>query len=245
MASVTKKGRQQPPLRHMHVRMVDLDNCKGVFMFYVVVYHFFNNWILDQAIQDWPSEFWRNFFISYTYWHEKMAVPGFSFISGLLGKGFDNYYDGSDSKKENDKRKQRWQASISTLLVGPFLMQLFNIGMKIIVLSLFPVEKEEDERDENQDNAGDATEGASTSDNPILPNVIFDYDFLETWYLLALLGWRILTPVFLRLLRFTDGQVSARPCTTTLILGKHRNGLYTAVCLYHPEQAIFFFHSLF
>jgi hypothetical protein len=182
----TKKGQHRN-------RRVDLDNAKGIFMFYVVVYHFFNGWILRQVIQDWPSSFWKNFFISYTYWHEKMSVPGFCFISGLLGKGFGKFYDGTNDSRNCIKLKQRWQSSVSMLLVGTFVIQLFDSAMNLLVVSFFGPK--------DVVVIADAAHAAKPITS-FIPPTIFDYDFLETWYLVALFGWRLLTPVFMQMMRY-------------------------------------------
>jgi hypothetical protein len=184
----TKKGLKRN-------RWVDLDNAKGIFMFYVVVYHFCNGWILLQVTEDWPSSFWKNIFISYTYWHEKMAVPGFCFISGLLGKGYCKFYDVTMDSRNSIKLKQRWQASVSMLLVGTFVVQLFNTVMSVLLMSFFGPK-------DIVNSADAAATTAEPSTTSFFPKTIFDYDFLETWYLVALFGWRLLTPIFLQLMRY-------------------------------------------
>lgn len=139
-------------------RHCGFDNCKSVFMFYVVLFHAVNSWFEQESTKDWQP-FWINFFKSYTLWHEKMAVPGFAFLSGFFGKAFVSL-DGS----------QRWKASISVLLVGSFYMQIFVAFMKFVM-------------------------NGTTSGEWSLPTTIYCWDYLETWYLLALLLWRFMTPI--------------------------------------------------
>jgi hypothetical protein len=134
------------------------DNCKCVFIFYVVLFHAVNNWYEQESTQGWPP-FWIDFFKSYTLWHEKLAVPGFAYLSGFFGKTYVSM-DGS----------KRWKASISVLLVGSFYLQIFDVFMGCIV---------------NWTASGEWS----------LPTTIYFWDHLETWYLLALLIWRLMTPL--------------------------------------------------
>lgn len=185
-------------------RQLDLDNCRALFMFYVVLFHCCNgaNLIADTA--QWPPG-WANFFFSYTIWHERLAVPGFAFLSGLMGKGYATFVgDGSTSgssstprrksggdgvvvggdrddasettmsphRRQEQKLHKRWTDSISSLLVGALYMQLINGLMKAIV-------------------TGDLQ----------IPKAIFNYDNLETWYLVALFSWRHFTPILCQLVR--------------------------------------------
>lgn len=106
------------------------DNCKSVFIFYVVLFHAMNNWYLEESTKDWPP-FWSDFFKSYTLWHEKLAVPGFAFVSGFFGKHF-TALDGSD----------RWKSTISVLFVGSLYVQLCVAVMEYIMKVLLKREGE-------------------------------------------------------------------------------------------------------
>ena len=57
--------------------------------------------------------------IRYWLWTEKVAVPGFCFLSGYFGKGF-------LSRHNPEKDRIRWEKTISTLLVGPLLWQMLT-----------------------------------------------------------------------------------------------------------------------
>ncbi len=141
-----------------HSRHRGYDNCKCVFIFYVVLFHAVNNWYEEESTKHWPP-FWASFFKSYTLWHEKLAVPGFAFLSGFFSKAFVSM-DGS----------KRWKSSISVLLVGSFYTQIFVVLMESVMK-------------------------ATMSREWSLATTISFWDHLETWYLLALLLWRFMTPV--------------------------------------------------
>jgi hypothetical protein len=139
-------------------RHCGFDNCKSVFVFYVVLFHAANNWYIDESTKDWPP-LWADIFKSYTVWHEKLAVPGFAFLSGFFGKKFLTQ-DGSGP----------WRSTISVLLVGTLYVQLFVLAMECIMMGLLQGEW-------------------------VVPSTFSFWDNLETWYLLALLLWRFMTPI--------------------------------------------------
>jgi hypothetical protein len=148
------------------------DNCKVVFMFYVVLFHMANNWFLHESTHEWSHTFTKRMFHRYTLWHEKLAVPGFAFLSGFFGKSFGTV-DGSD----------RWRRSITMLFVGSINVQLVEVILRQVLTTCLG-------RD------GKGQDGTTHS----FPTSINFYDNLETWYLLALLCWRIMTP-FIQLIR--------------------------------------------
>ena len=155
----------------MATRHAGYDNCKNLFIFYVVLIHLCNFPLIEwkQANADWPLVYTR-IFQTYTLWHEKLSVPGFVFMSGYFGKGF--LPKASSGGKKDDIR---WEKTISVLLVGTAFLQLayFVLGT---VLSRTLI--------------GDWLE---------LPNWLLLFDRSETWYLVALFLWRISTPVIGRL----------------------------------------------
>ena len=80
-----------------------------------------NNWYLEEATRNW-SPFWAQAFRSYALWHEKLAVPGFSFLSGYFAKSFSKFDDSA-----------RWKRSISMLLVGALQIQVFTKFVAFVV----------------------------------------------------------------------------------------------------------------
>ena len=176
-------------------RQVEWDNCRSLFMFYVVVFHFFNNWTLEQATQEWSAS-WAHFFSSYTLWNERLAVPGFCCLSGMMSKGYADFPAVATSSGRQSRLLQRWRTSVSTLLVGSFNIQLLNYILYILLAKIMFRQE--------------STEAESTIDAPFFPRSIFQYDHEETWYFMALFGWRLITPVFLRLMRY--------PFATSLVL---------------------------
>jgi hypothetical protein len=160
------------------------DNCKILFMFYVVLFHMANNWYLHESTKDWwttttTSTIIVRSFHRYTLWHEKVAVPGFAFISGLFGKKFTTM-DGSF----------RWKRSISMLFFGAMNIQLVELLSGHVLTKIW---------------SGDQQQNSTT----IIPTSINFYDHLETWYLLALLCWRFMTPFI---------QLTRRPLVVALLL---------------------------
>eukprot|EP00529_Nitzschia_sp_RCC80_P024661 CAMPEP_0113504704 /NCGR_PEP_ID=MMETSP0014_2-20120614/34868_1 /TAXON_ID=2857 /ORGANISM="Nitzschia sp." /LENGTH=448 /DNA_ID=CAMNT_0000399853 /DNA_START=96 /DNA_END=1439 /DNA_ORIENTATION=- /assembly_acc=CAM_ASM_000159 len=184
------------------------DNCKTVFMFYVVLFHMANNYFLYDCTNGWTSTsttlMARHLFHRYTLWHEKLAVPGFAFLSGFFGKKFGYTMDGimmqssssssSPSPSSSSSSSERWKRSFTTLFVGSLNVQLVEVVMRYILTMIwFGRERSE----------------ASDYINTV-PTFINFYDHLETWYLLALLCWRIATPFII--------QLTDRPLLASLVL---------------------------
>jgi len=157
------------------------DNCKSLFMMYVVLWHMLNGWYLEESIQNWPP-FWAKFFRVYSLWHEKLAVPGFAFLSGYFGKRF-RTFNGVDSI-------ERWKQSISTLFFGALCVQVFEKVLNSILTNGMVLFQQQGKLQ--------------------VPSSIQFWDHLETWYLLALLIWRLMTPVLLELFH--------RPLFVSLVL---------------------------
>jgi hypothetical protein len=178
-------------------RQIGYDNCRNLFMFYVVMYHFFNNENLTDATRDWSPHWWADLFRSYTLWHEKLAVPGFAFLSGLFGEGYAKFHQQNEADivhkngqaKKVSPWKNRWRSSISTLLVGAVFVQWMDMALHYLVVTMY-----------KNDGTGELT----------FPHTVFDYDHLETWYLLALFSWRLMTPFF--------SQLVARPEFSSILL---------------------------
>lgn len=155
------------------------DNCKFMFIYYVVLFHMVNHWYLQEAVKDWPRV-WANLFRSFTLWHEKLAVPGFAFLSGFLGGKKFAIMDDSD----------RWKRSISMLFFGALNAQLVEVILSLVL----------------QRWLGNSSNG---NQDAVIPNTINFWDHLETWYLFALLFWRILTPLL---------ELFERPLVLSLML---------------------------
>lgn len=143
-------------------RHAGYDNCKYVFICYVVLWHLLNNWLMEESIRDWPPTLsWA--FQRYAQWYEKFSMPGFAFLSGFFSKGF---MPGSPNMQ------RRWKGSVSVLLIGPVVYQVIEIFGQTIVTYL--------------------VEGRWTFRTRILY-----WDHVHTWYSIALLIWRAVTPVFM------------------------------------------------
>ena len=164
-------------------RYVGLDNCKQIFMFFVVIHHLSNldmvfNTLVEHSEYDVDAPLWRyaNFVVRYRKWIEKIAMPGFSFLSGYFGKGFLRGPGDSDTETERQKDKLRWKKTTSMLLLAPLLWQniQFLIGRSITKIT--------------------------TGEWNFRPYQ--GWDQLETWYLFALLLWRMFTTIFLKQLRY-------------------------------------------
>ena len=151
-------------------RHAGYDNCKNVFIFYVVLIHLYNFNLLQwkHANVGW-SPAMNNLLESYTLWHEKLSVPGFVFMSGFFGKGF------LPSEPAGPKADKRWEKTVSILLIGSALLQItFLVSGSILSMLI----------------AGQWTK---------LPLWFPLFDQLETWYLVALAIWRLSTPLIGRL----------------------------------------------
>lgn len=129
-------------------------------MVYIVLWHLMNGWSLEQATKHWPPTI-SHLFKSYALWHEKLAVPGFAFVSGFFGKGF---IQGPAASP------RRWETTVTVLLIGTIQYQVLC------------------------EVTGAVFQGLLNGDWQIPTNVI-NWDHLWTWYLFALLVWRIVTPV--------------------------------------------------
>ena len=153
----------------MSTRHAGYDNCKNVFIFYVVLLHLCNSNLIkwENANEHWSS-LSMNLFESYTTWHEKLSVPGFVFMSGFLGKGF------LPTEPTGRKTDRRWEKTVSVLFFGGGLIQLTHFGLGLVSAKVltgqwiwsvwFPL-----------------------------------WEKLETWYLIALFLWRLSTPLIGRL----------------------------------------------
>jgi len=86
-----------------------------------------NNFYLQESTngQYWTPK-WANVFRAYALWHEKLAVPGFSFLSGYFGKKFLSF-----------EKSSRWTRTVSTFLIGTIYVQTFEIVMRWILKGLF------------------------------------------------------------------------------------------------------------
>ena len=150
-------------------RHAGYDNCKNVFIFYVVLLHLFSfdsmKWTGANA--HWSPEM-NALFHSYTLWHEKLSVPGFVFLSGYFGKGF-------RSPSVGKKANVRWEKTISILLIGSGLVQFAHFALGSISSKIF------------------------TGEWMLPPMWFPLWDKLETWYLIALFLWRLSTPLIGRL----------------------------------------------
>jgi len=131
------------------------------------------------------------------YWlrTEKVAVPGFCFLSGYFSKNFlakqhllrDSCLDQGESdserllqeiRRDQQKDQLRWKKTISTLLVGPLLWQVLAWVISCLAKSLYE------------------------SQLDVTLHAKLDlWDYLGTWYLFSLLMWRIWTTVFLSRIR--------------------------------------------
>jgi surface polysaccharide O-acyltransferase-like enzyme len=151
-------------------RHAGFDNCKNVFIFFVVLIHLCNYDLIkwSETNAGW-SPTMDNFMESYTRWHEKLSVPGFVFLSGFFGKGF---LHTAEAGKKADKR---WEKTVSVLLVGAALVQAVDFGVGYVGAGLVTGEWNK-------------------------PPLWFPlWEKLETWYLIALFLWRLSTPLISRL----------------------------------------------
>ena len=154
----------------MSTRHAGYDNCKNVFIFYVVFIHLCNSNLIKWKNGDehWSS-LWMDLFESYTLWNEKLSVPGFVFMSGFLGKGFL-----PNTEPTGRKTDRRWEKTLSVLLFGSGLVQLTYLILGLVLEQIF---------------IGTVTWSVSF---PL-------WEKLDTWYLIALFLWRLSTPLIGRL----------------------------------------------
>lgn len=162
-------------------RHAGYDNCKSIFIFYIVLLHLCNvdliGWMNLDA--NWSPSM-KIIFQGYSMWHEKLSVPGFVFISGFFGKGF---LPATATTAEHQpitmgRRKSdhlRWEKTVSVLLVGSFLLQICyfaiaSLGSRLVTGQWI----------------------ATPTSFPL-------FERLETWYLIALVLWRLSTPLIARL----------------------------------------------
>lgn len=144
----------------MATRHAGYDNCKLFFVYYVVLWHLVHLSHLEES-PSWVVFYWK--------WHEKMAVPGFVFLSGYFGKGF------LPSDQDTKAMDARWEKTTSVLLLGAALLQLFHLVCETTLHWVI---------------WGDWVPPSA---------VQHLWGHLETWYLIALFLWRLSTPVIGRL----------------------------------------------
>lgn len=151
-------------------RHAGYDNCKNIFIFYVVLLHLANFELIKytNANAEWSSSM-SYFMEGYRQWHEKLSVPGFVFLSGFFGKGF------LHTTEKGKKMDKRWEKTISVLLVGTVNVQVVSfvvgyVGERIVT---------------------------GVWDTP--PLWFPFWEKMETWYLIALFLWRMMTPLLSRL----------------------------------------------
>ena len=152
--------------------------------------------------------------IRYWLWTEKVAVPGFCFLSGYFGKGF--LRRGAEGGKETfdsttvaaavKKDSVRWEQTISTLLVGPLLWQVLTamLGYAVTRAYIYHSPGELD---------GMINEIYTNG----VPPYLSAFENLGTWYLFALLIWRTWTSVFLSRLRQSPVLVLSLAMTMSLL----------------------------
>lgn len=169
------------------VRDPTFDNAKIVFIFYVVLYHSTLDWQWNPIYKsdEWGKSakaLWK----AYILWGEMLAIPGFVFLSGFFAKSF---LDGDQAKQT-----ARFRNTISVCVIGLFLSQSIKLLFSTIAAkAIHP-------------------EGpwvlAIKKDRQWAPfNTLWDE--AETWYLVALLLWRLGTPLI---------QAVKYPLTVALIL---------------------------
>jgi len=159
--------------------------------------------------------------LRYWAWTEKVAVPGFSFLSGYFGKGFlisntetnGNRGDAEQQlptlRQNQQKSRLRWEKTISTLLVGPLLWQVLSWIIAGVGTGLYYYYYSTAD-EANKDNQ------AFTA-NPKLEL----WDHLGTWYLVALLLWRTWTTTILSHLRSPSGALPLLLSLGLAILSVH------------------------
>lgn len=230
---------QFAPIQASHPRHHGYDNCKMVFMLLVVLWHSAQLYILEATLSsnnsagDTGSElsipWWErannhqlhhhsswsplisHLVTRYWLWTEKIAVPGFCFLSGYFSKGFlptshSKQDDAMDPTKQllslqrsQRKERVRWEKTISTLLLGPLLWQVLTWLL------------------------GQVTTGFYTGGWSLGVSSKMDlWDNLGSWYLFALLMWRIWTSLFLSRLR-QDRHIPLLVSMILALLSTHTN----------------------
>lgn len=195
-ANKSDMEKQQP-------RSTGADNCKFIFMLYVVLWHTAHTAVLESAAtqsQHWTNDITRHMVMRYWLWTEKIAVPGFAFLSGFFSKGFlassRGKHSNDQTTRQHKKEVFRWERTISTLLFGPLFYQftVYVLG-QLVQLSW------------------------SRKIPPWPPAATFDFfEALETWYLFSLLIWRLCTPFLIARLKFPIAS-----SVIISILGCHAN----------------------
>ena len=122
-------------------RDVGLDNCKKIFMFLVVVHHMSNlntvySTLVEQSDRSPQMLRYAYFVVRYRKWTEKVAVPGFSFLSGYFGKGFLPKPAGQVQQSTGERDSARWERTISLLVLAPWLWQLLEVMIGWVVREL-------------------------------------------------------------------------------------------------------------
>ncbi|CAB9510250.1 expressed unknown protein [Seminavis robusta] len=229
------KDKERPTTKPRHY---GYDNCKLIFMLLVVLWHTAHFNILEASLlwsasvtgandTEASSHWWDRVsngqlshhflwtpFVShcvarYWLWTEKLAVPGFAFLSGYFGKSFlqtSSIDRGGDAVEQltslqvgQRKERVRWERTISTLLLGPLLWQALSWFVGGLVSSIYY--------------------GAwSFAANDQLEL----WDYLGSWYLFALLLWRVWTSIFLSKLR-QDRQFPLLVSIILAVLSAHTN----------------------
>jgi hypothetical protein len=237
--SVTTKACSS--VKNVETRHHGYDNCKMIFMLLVVLWHTAQLSILEAtlswgsttngagAFTDASISFWDRAsnhqlqhhsawtpFIShvvtrYWLWTEKLAVPGFSFLSGYFGKSFLHHSPVNKQLLEDPviqlesihrfqrKERVRWEKTISTLLLGPLLWQIVAWLLGQIVTGL---------------HSGEWSLAADSK--------LDLWDNLGSWYLFALLMWRIWTSLLLSRLR-QDCHIPVLVSMILALLSSHTN----------------------
>jgi hypothetical protein len=144
-------------------------------MFYIVLWHTVH---LDLIMETASNGHWSPWLVllikRYWLWHEKLAVPGLVFLSGYFGKGFLP----ASIRPKNDslvKMNLRYQNTMVVLVFGCLLVQLTELVVGTFVTW--------------------AWTGKWVTPPASLPL----WEKMETWYLVALLLWRISTPMLFSL----------------------------------------------
>jgi hypothetical protein len=163
-------------------RHAGYDNCKSIFIFYIVLLHLCHVDLIGWMNLDakWSPSM-KTLFQGYNMWHEKLSIPGFVFISGFFGKGFLPAATTTTTVEQpiiTGKKKSdhlRWEKTISVLLVGSGLLQMSYFAIASLGSRL-------------------------VTGQWIAPPTSFPlFERLETWYLIALALWRLSTPLIARL----------------------------------------------
>ena len=173
------------------VRDPTFDNAKIVFIFYVVLYHSTLDWQWNPIYKsdEWGKSakaLWK----AYILWGEMLAIPGFVFLSGFFAKSF---LDGDQAKQT-----ARFRNTISVCVIGLFLSQSIKLLFRYNCMRMWAMHFSF-----GVSSVWYCSTIAAKAIHPEGPWVLaikkdrqwapFNtlWDEAETWYLVALLLWRL------------------------------------------------------